>query len=233
MKANKFSEYEEFSSFTFRVDTSIMDYSDFILEDFNKDLDNEEIAEPIRCVTLHTYSEQNEVAKIELYLIPDGLDNNGITFYLQEADNVSCDLHNELSIVVMHDFYRRDIYADYSDNCFLPSRDMIYSGSIHTLYISPNYRKMNIGSFLIRNLNKLLAYYLNMNVRCLATYINPFHDDVQENYAFSHNSSPSDRDFKMLKVITKFLRKNGFKKVRGRDKTFIVDLFELADKTTI
>lgn len=181
---------------------------------------------PIRIIDLCVLCNEKQIAELQLYLVPDELDHDGIREYLATADGEDGDMINELYPVLMHRYYSRNPYLDYEVRENFPLCNTIYCGSIHTLYVNPEYRHKNIGKFLIKRLNNLLAYYGNFNVRCLTTYVNPYHNDIPGNYAFSHDNVISDSDIEMVNRICKMLKKLGFRKIRNSDRMFIIDLFE-------
>lgn len=78
-----------------------------------------------------------------------------------------------------------------------------FSGYLATFYVYEEFRGKGIASYIFNNLNRILKYSLNINLRCLCTYPQPQKAGQWENI--------EDEDLK--KVMIKIIRKCGFKAI--------------------
>lgn len=78
-----------------------------------------------------------------------------------------------------------------------------FSGYLATFYIYEEFRNSGIATYLFTNLNKLLKYSLNINLRCLCTFPQP---QKPEEWSNIDNNE-------MKKIMINISVKNGFKPV--------------------
>lgn len=74
-------------------------------------------------------------------------------------------------------------------------------------YIIPQYRNKGIGSYLLNNLDKILNYFLNVNIKCFIIYPNP---QVPINKEWK---DIEDKKSEMKKLMEKIIKNAGYKQI--------------------
>lgn len=184
-------------------------------EGFEHDIP-EDAEYPMREIRIYIYDRNNgkPVAFIKLYLMESYYVVYGGSDVLSVADSFNDDTCSGFEIL-MNNRIVQDKYEEYMDS--IRDERHCSSGILQNLYVYPEYRQNGIGKFLLENLNDIMVRFFDMDLLVLSTYLNPFHnDEINAGYAKHPERELTDSEEKMLEGMRKFVKKLGFKKVRGK-----------------
>lgn len=212
---------KEFTAFDVKINIRPFEGSCLTFSNGNWECDCDSYYDSLKYIEINVTGENDEpVALIILYVVP----SDDAYYYPEDtialADAFEQDAYDEFETLLSGLFFRK-CYDEYME-CMMDEDVKSYSGSIQNFYIYPEYRKVGLGVFLMNNINAIIYKFLGFKLLCLTTILNPFADDnsSERHYAKSKDVM-SDSEIKMLKDMRKFMRKVGFKKVRGKQDWFI------------
>lgn len=122
---------------------------------------------------VQTDVEGNKVLDNVLKCQIDLVEENYKDEMLYSADSYSEDLCHSIELMLNDYHYTRDTcsYSDEVDAYYM--HYPTYSGCLQRFFVNPEYRNKGIAQNILDNLDHLLRYSLNLNIRCIVTYIKP------------------------------------------------------------
>lgn len=184
-------------------------------EGFEPDIP-EDVEYPMHEIRIYIEDRNNEkpVAFIKLYLMESYYVVYGGADVFSVVDSFNGDTCSGFALL-MNNRIVQNKYEEYMSSI----RDIRHcsSGILQNLYVYLDYRQNGIGKFLLENLNDIMVRFFDMDLLALSTYLNPFYnDDINAGYAKHPERELTDSEEKMLEGMRKFVKKLGFKKVRGK-----------------
>lgn len=207
----------------FKVDLLVlpMEGSSLCFQDGKWEYDCDNYYDSFKRVEINVSNDKDKpIAYIQLYLVPSDYAYFNPDETLELADSYTQDSYDEFEKLLYSAFFRK-CYKESCERAKFKNK-MSYSGSIQNFYIYPEYRRTGLALFLLKNINAIMYKFLQTEILCLTAVLNPFVDDdiSKGSYAKSKESMNSE-EIKMLDAMRKFMRKAGFKKIRGMDDWYI------------
>lgn len=187
-------EYYRIHVWSNRCDYECFDFK----EEFNKNVYEEQNFSLKFEIEVYTSETEKKVAYISGTLFgEDEIEEYGIDI-IEAADYIDQDIYDSMCWLS-----KSKIFKDIDDEWMFNNP---FSGYLATFYIYEEFRGKGIASYIFNNLNRILKYSLNINLRCLCTYPQPQKAEKWENI--------EDEDLK--KIMIKTIKKCGFKAI-GKD----------------
>ena len=150
--------------------------------------------------TLELSQKETKVAFISITLFDLNAIEDAECDLLDIADQYDSDTHAAISSLV-----QSGIADDVGDNNIFKRPFIAY---IKRFYVEPNFREKGIGSWILLNLQDILLYSLNIDIRAFVTLPSPETPNADYTCWEDDNHKPKYEELKM--ALIKMLLKNGF-----------------------
>lgn len=97
----------------------------------------------------------------------------------------------------------------------------IFTCYLDRFYVYPKYRNMGVGSYVHRNIQAILEYAFNLNLRCIITYPCPQEPGGSIEHKGFESVSDEEKKNTMLAKMISNLKKGGFKQLRKYPKYYV------------
>lgn len=200
------------------IDMLVKPYSDLCLDAFTEKSYGDWVKDgsfDLKQLEIRVLHKENLIAAIDLILFAEedvkelGFDKTAL--YL---DYTSGSLSHITKLILDDKYQVRCCNYEYEAKHCMP-----FSGELRTLYISKEYRKKKLASFLLDHLNELIEYEFRIHICSLVVFLHPFQDDIFMG-GYTDYENAADRD--MLSGMRAFYTHCGFEKFTEENDLYIL-----------